>query len=177
MPKSNGRKIAKRPPGRPTQFRREYVELAYNYCLLGATDAQLAESFGVSKQTLNTWKKAHPEFLDSLKTGREKADAEVAKSLFHRAKGYTHPEEKIFCSDGQVTRVKTLKHYPPDTAACIFWSKNRRPDLWRESPNPARGVQVIINTDLRPRPPQSSGNYVIELTPESDDAGDRPNGK
>jgi hypothetical protein len=28
--------------------------------------------------------------------------------------------------------VETMRHYPPDTTACIFWLKNRRPDLWRD---------------------------------------------
>lgn len=30
------------------------------------------------------------------------------------------------------TIVPTIKHYPPDTVAGIFWLKNRQPDKWRE---------------------------------------------
>ena len=48
------------------------------------------------------------------------------------ATGYWHPEEKVFCRNGQIIRVKTIKYYPPDTAACIFWLKNRRPNLWSD---------------------------------------------
>ena len=54
--------------GRKSLFREEYIQLAENYALLGATDDELADFFGVSKQTLNKWKKDYPEFLDSLKT-------------------------------------------------------------------------------------------------------------
>lgn len=48
--------------GRKSLFREEYIQLAENYALLGATDDELADFFGVSKQTLNKWKKDYPEF-------------------------------------------------------------------------------------------------------------------
>jgi hypothetical protein len=28
--------------------------------------------------------------------------------------------------------VAYTEHYPPDTAACLFWLKSRQPDRWRE---------------------------------------------
>jgi hypothetical protein len=34
--------------GRPTSFRPEFCELAHNYCLLGATNAELAIFFDVA---------------------------------------------------------------------------------------------------------------------------------
>lgn len=118
--------------GRPTSFKPEYTDLAYKFTLLGATDVQMAEYFEVSEKTLNNWKQSHPEFLQSIKKGKDASDANVAKSLYHRAIGYTHPEEKIFCTNGEVTRVDTTKHYPPDTAAAFIWLKNRQPLLWRD---------------------------------------------
>ena len=81
--------------GRPTEYRPEYNEQARKLCLLGATDAQLADFFGVSETTINNWKLAHPEFLESLKAGKEKADALVAHALYHRAIGYKHDAVKI----------------------------------------------------------------------------------
>ena len=63
--------------GRKSLFREEYIQLAENYALLGATDDELADFFGVSKQTLNKWKKDYPEFLDSLKRGKDIADSNV----------------------------------------------------------------------------------------------------
>ena len=44
-----------------------------------------ADFFDGSEQTINAWKDAHPEFLESLKDGKAKADAEVADKLFRRA--------------------------------------------------------------------------------------------
>jgi len=118
--------------GRPTDYKPEYDELAYNYCLLGAIDDELASFFGVSKQTINTWKKKYPSFLDSLKKGKAQADAKVARSLFERACGYSHPADKIFNDNGEPLIVPTIKHYPPDTAAGFIWLKNRQPEKWRD---------------------------------------------
>lgn len=110
---------------RPTKYKPEYCKLAYKLCLLMATDAQIGDALEVDERTINRWKEKHPKFRQSLKDGKAKADAEVAKSLFHRACGYSHPEDKIFCTNGEVTVVPTIKHYPPDTAAAFIWLKNR----------------------------------------------------
>ena len=108
--------------------------MAYNYCLLGATDKQLADFFEVTDRTIDRWKKSHPEFCLSLKRGKVVADAEVAESLFKRAKGYEHGEDKIFLYEGQPVIVPTTKHYSPDPVSMIFWLKNRQPELWRANP-------------------------------------------
>jgi hypothetical protein len=89
------------PRGRPTAYKKEYNEQAYKLCLLGATDKEMADFFGVSEVTFNAWKKNHPEFLKSLKKGKEIADANVASRLYERAMGYSHPEEKIFNDNGK----------------------------------------------------------------------------
>jgi hypothetical protein len=118
--------------GRPSKYEEGFAKQARNLCLLGATDAQLAESFEVNVDTIHTWKRAHKEFSEAIKEAKETADAKVAESLYHRALGYQHPEEKIFCSDGSIVRAQTTKQYPPETVAAIFWLKNRQPAQWRE---------------------------------------------
>ncbi|EAX47547.1 conserved hypothetical protein [Thermosinus carboxydivorans Nor1] len=118
--------------GRPTEYKAEYAEQAYKLCLLGATDKEIADFFGVNEKTLNNWKQKHPDFLQSLKEGKEEADAKVAKSLYHRALGYSHEAVKIMQYEGEVIQVPYIEHYPPDTTACIFWLKNRQPKLWRD---------------------------------------------
>ena len=118
------RKKAKKA-GRPTKYRKEYGEQVYKLCLLGATDAQLADFFGVAESTITLWKRKHMGFSASIKKGKIQADAEVAASLYHRARGYEHPETKVFCNDGKITTHEVVKHYPPDTAAAFIWLKNR----------------------------------------------------
>ena len=76
----------------------------------------------------------HPEFFQSLKEGKEGADARVAQSLYRRALGWEHEAVKIVADAKTGTEhiVPYTERYPPDTTAAIFWLKNRRPDLWRD---------------------------------------------
>lgn len=119
--------------GRPSKYKPEYAEQAQKLCLLGATDAELADFFEVSEQTVNAWKKDHPEFLESIKRGKQIADATVAEKLYHRAIGYEHPEVITATFQGQITdTMEVVKHYAPDPTAAIFWLKNRQKEKWRD---------------------------------------------
>jgi hypothetical protein len=118
--------------GRPSSYRAEYAEQAYKLCLLGATDAKLADFFGVSESTLNLWKQVHPKFSESMTAGKDQADAEIAQALFHRAKGYSHPEVDIRVVASEIVQTPLTKHYPPDTPAASLWLRNRQPKLWRD---------------------------------------------
>jgi hypothetical protein len=149
-PKKKGR-------GRPSSFREEYSEQAVKLCRLGATDKEMAGFFGVSEQTFHAWKKEHPQFLDALKEGKERADSEVADRLFKRATGYSHVDTKFATFEGRITDSKEyVKHYAPDTIACIFWLKNRRPDLWRDKVGVEHtgkdGGPIQTEGDYRPSP-------------------------
>jgi hypothetical protein len=123
---------AKPVMGRPTAYKSEYAEQAYKLCLLGATDGKMADFFGVSEQTVNAWKLAHADFLESITRGKESADAEIAQALFHRAKGYSHPEVDIRVVALDIVQTPLVKHYPPDTQAASLWLRNRQPKLWRD---------------------------------------------
>ena len=124
--------------GRPPKFKPEYAQQVEKLCYLGATDLQLADFFNVAETTIYEWKKKHPEFSKTIKQAKIKLDSTVAKRLYQRASGYSHPEEKIFHNPGpedgeeKVTRVTTTKQYPPDTASMIFWLKTRQRLDWRE---------------------------------------------
>lgn len=122
----------KKRPGRKSTFKEEYITLALNYSLLGATDIEMADFFGVTEKTFNSWKKQYPEFLQSLKKGKFQADSVIASKLFQRAKGYSHPDIHVSNYKGVITKTDLTKHYPPDTTAAIFWLKNRQPDKWRD---------------------------------------------
>jgi transcriptional regulator with XRE-family HTH domain len=117
--------------GRPEK-QPDFNKMVTGLCLMGYTDAQLAEYIGISTRTLTRWKKSKPDFCLAIKEGRDAADAKVCASLYERACGYSHPEEKIFTYLGTVIRVETTKHYPPETAAIAFWLKNRHPELWKD---------------------------------------------
>ena len=118
--------------GRPSKYQASYAKQAAKLCKLGATDRELALFFEVSEVTINAWKAKHPDFLKSLKAGKEEADDRVERSLYQRAVGYSHPDVHFSSYEGKVAETPTVKHYPPDTTACIFWLKNRQRDKWRD---------------------------------------------
>ena len=151
------KKSQENPPkrGRPSQYREEFNEQARKLCMLGATDKQLADFFGVSEQTVNTWKTVYPAFLESLKAGKMLADAEVAHSLYQRAVGYSHPQDDIKVVEGEIVITPTTKHYPPDATSMIFWLKNRQPERWRaqpedggEAPTPVKVVFQVTDASV-----------------------------
>lgn len=118
--------------GRPTEYKPEYAGQVEKLCLLGATDIEIADFFGVHVATIYRWSFKYPEFCEAKKTGKETLDERVERSLFQRAVGYTFESEKIFQHQGEVVRAKTREHVPPSDTAMIFWLKNRRPDRWRD---------------------------------------------
>lgn len=124
--------------GRPTKYKEEYDKQAYKLCLLGAIDTELASFFEVAESTIYEWKTNHESFSESIKRGKELADANVASRLYERAMGFTHPDEEIKVLSlgtgmgSEIERVPVTKVYPPDTTAAIFWLKNRQPKKWRD---------------------------------------------
>ena len=115
----------------PTRYREGYAEQARKLCLLlGATDDELARFLEVPAGVLQGWLADIPAFAAAVRAGRDLADGEVADRLYRRALGFSHDAVRIFAD----REVPYVEHYPPDTAACIFWLKSRRPAKWRDRP-------------------------------------------
>lgn len=127
--------------GRPSDYKRQYAKQAKMLCMLGATDAELAEFFECSVPTFYRWVAKHKEFRKAIQMGKEAPDNRVERSLYNRAVGYSHPDVHVSNYQGAVTLTPITKHYPPDVAAAFIWLKNRRPDVWRDK-------QEITHTGL-----------------------------
>lgn len=159
MTKKTAKVVGGHARGRPTKYKAEYAEQARKLCLLGATDAEMAEFFQVQETTINNWKRDHPDFLESIKKGKVLADAQVADKLFNRAVGYDAPDTDIRVINQEIVQTDIIKHYPPDPVSAIFWLKNRQRDKWRDKPeaedtqnNEPPPVQINVNvTDARKR--------------------------
>ena len=138
--------------GRPTSFHPNMCEEAHNYCLLGATNDELAEFFGVSPSTIDNWIARHADFGSAVRSGRIVADAKVARGLYARAVGYERKVEREVILGGELKPVTSTVHYPPNVQACIFWLRNRRRRSWsdpgRDSPNdPSTQIDDIALLD------------------------------
>jgi len=141
-PISKPKKAAKKKKksGGQTKYKKEYDEQVFKLCLLGASDAEIADFFEVSEVTINGWKKKHKDFFKSIKDGKVKADTDIASSLYKRARGYEHTErvrelvtdEKTGVSELVVIK-EVIKEIPPDTGACMAWLKNRQKTKWRDN--------------------------------------------
>lgn len=107
---------------------------------LGAELSEIAEAIGVTEETLQDWQVQHPELAAAIGEGKADADATVERSLFRRATGYSHPEDKVYQYRGEAVVVPSVKNYPPDVSAAIFWLKNRKPKEWREKQDLDHGV-------------------------------------
>ena len=116
------------------KYKPEFANIAYEMCLLGATTEELARALGICERTFHYWLQEIPEFGEQVRAGREIADRKVAMSLYQKAIGWSHKQEKVFCDPRSGSRqiVEYTERFSPDNTAMIFWLKNRRPDLWRD---------------------------------------------
>lgn len=123
----------------------------------GLTDQQIAKNIGITRETLNQWKKRYPDISDALKKGKDVVDIQVENALLKRALGYTYIEttqERVKDYDPhtdleigfhmEVTKIVT-KEVQPDVTAQIFWLKNRKPDAWRDKRDV--GIEGTLNTN------------------------------
>ncbi len=129
---------------RPTKYKAEFADQAAKLCLLGATDAQLADFFEVSVSTINLWKVQHKKFSESIKVPKAIADERVEQSLFRRAMGYEHDEIDIRVVDHAIVQTPIRKYYPPDSTAMIFWLKNRKSGEWRDKQDHEHSGSVTV---------------------------------
>jgi hypothetical protein len=74
----------------------------------GLTDAKISSRLKISRRTLYTWRKGHPELEEALRDSKELANALVERSLFQKA-------------------------LQGDVSACIFYLCNRSPSRWKRN--------------------------------------------
>src|SRR3974390_1066435 len=132
-PLGNKRALGNRGGGRKTVYSPRMAVVARKCCERGMTDIEVADMLGIGLATLYRWKLDHPAFARVFQLGKAKADDRVERSLYSRAVGYDYMAEKpAMTRRGQKT-MRYRAHIPPDTAAAVWYLKNRRPDRWRDS--------------------------------------------
>jgi len=126
----------------------ELCEKAEKLAAQGLSQDQLARALGMGPTSFYEKKAEFAEFAEAIKNGQAKGVAIITNKLFERAKGYSHPEEKIFCSkDGDITRANTTKHWPPDTTAQIFYLKNRAGWKDKTEVENTGGIKIFMTRD------------------------------
>lgn len=129
----------------------------------GCTDAQVAKELGVSPRTIYYWKSRYIADLQAINRAKANVDEMVEAALLRVALGYSHPEEKIFCAFGEVTRVQTIKHHPPDVKAAIYWLNNRNPDRWKNRLTVEPGSKFDeVSREKQVQPKKSFKDFCLE---------------
>jgi len=119
----------------------ENIERIVNWAANGLTNEEMARNMGVHRATLQRWMVDHGDICDAIKRGRLLACEAIENALFKKATGMvledTVEEYKGELRDGKpsngtVTKRTVRRQVPPDTAAVIFYLKNRMPDKYSD---------------------------------------------
>ena len=153
--------------GRPTIYRPELAALARKLALLGATDQEMADALGVDQGTLDRWKTRHKEFRIAIQHGKIRADAEIAQSLYNRARGMSLPAVKIFqgTPEGGPVIVPHQEHLPPDVGAAKLWLSRRQPDKWKDRQEV--NVTGTVAHRLAQMTPEERGAFARDLAAQA----------
>lgn len=104
----------------------------------GASEKQIYENLGITKDTFYRYKRNYKEFYDLLKNGRQALVMQLRNTLIKKAMGFEYTEVKQYAREengNKVTYVeKTTKTALPDVAALNLCLKNYDPDNWANDP-------------------------------------------
>lgn len=101
----------------------------------GLTDEQIAHNMGISRSTLNEWKKKFSDISDTLKKGKEVSDRMVENALYKRAIGY-HTVEKKYAPVELTQEEYELHQYN-----AVKQYREQNPDA---SPNEIKAVELQV---------------------------------
>ena len=104
----------------------------------GATDKQIYENLGITKETFYKYMRLKTDFSDLIKNGRSSLIIQLRGALVKKALGYTYTEIKQYnkIEDGKPVQYveETTKTAHPDVAALNLCLKNYDSEDWANDP-------------------------------------------
>lgn len=101
---------------------------------------ELSQKMGITRMTLDTWKKKYPEIKRAVSVGKELIDYKVENALLKAALGYTTTEIKVTIGKKpfngemfELLKETTTKEVAPNVTACMAWLNNRKHDQWKRN--------------------------------------------
>lgn len=123
----------------------------------GLSDKQIATNLGIAYSTFREYKKKFSALSAPLKEGKACAVKQVENALFKKALGFKETVKKavkvknVEYNNGkkvketeEVVLVDEEIYIKPDTAAMVFYLKNRMPDKWRDNPHRIKMDEAIL---------------------------------
>lgn len=124
---------------------------------MGLSETQIAYNLGISRASLENYKKANLDILNSLKRGKNQADFKVENALYKKATGYIVKEtvavkcKDIYyddrgnkCQKENLGTVEITKEIPADVQAIKFWLINRNQKRWKDNPTRAEIDKALL---------------------------------
>lgn len=144
----------KQDRGRPSGYNPDMLPIIRKFVALGATDVEIADMLEIDPATFYRWKHDHESFCEAINTSKAHADQRIERSLYQKACGYTYKEDVVsVIKTGQyetAVEVTTVeRQQPPDTAAMIFWLKNRKRGEWNNALGEGETPPVAGEMDMR----------------------------
>ena len=134
------------------EYEDEVCDLAFKFCLLGATNKQLATFLGYSIQTIELWiRDKTGQFHEAVMRGRDEADAQIVHGLYRRAIGYTlenRTRRDGVNAQGEFwSETVTHEHVPPDPGAAFKLLAVRQKDKWGVGAGSDDGTQITVRIE------------------------------
>ncbi|MDU2285234.1 Xaa-His dipeptidase [Clostridium paraputrificum] len=124
---------------------------------MGLSESQIAYNLGISRSSLENYKKQNLDILNSLKRGKSRASFKVENALYKKATGYvvkeqvpTKVKETYYDDNGNkcikenVVVVEAEKEVPADIQAIKFWLINKEKGKWKENPTKAEIDRAML---------------------------------
>lgn len=112
----------------------EGLEQITNWAAKGLTHTEIAESMGISRETLYQWINKFADVSDAIKKGRKLSVQAIENKFFQTAFGEVYEEievieeKTILDTNGKehkiVDKKTTKRKMPPNVTAQIFYLKN-----------------------------------------------------
>lgn len=162
--------------GRPTTLDGRLYTIIVKMVGQGKTYEEIGDVIGISRQTINWWVQTNPNLKADVNMARALCDEIVEAALFQSAVGFSHEEEKIFCTKGgRIVRAKTRKQYQPSVDAAKFWLTNRKPETWSHKERPPADSTVTVNLAYNPNKrlveDEANGHNGSEETGPTEETG------
>ena len=158
--------------GRPTNYKPEYCDRVVELGAKGYSQAMIIADIGAgSRETIDNWKKAHPEFLDAMTRARD-----LALAWWER-KGLENTGNRDFNSN--LYRVIMMARFGQDgyrEKQVIETVRASRSSTWRSSARTEREALALLLSKAKiaePAVPQALPKTVkpIDDTPGTADPG------
>lgn len=116
-------------------LRPEKLEQVTNWAANGLYNKEIAQNIGIHIDTFCTWQNRFPEFSEAIEKGRRLSVQAIENKFFQNAYGMLEEvveiveEDQVFEGGEWVSKRRhvrrTTKKVPPNTAAQIFFLKNK----------------------------------------------------